>query len=596
MTTEMSRKTHRFILRFAGIATALATLLIFYVPVADACDSCNRAFGNEIQNERAETLTGKDLLLAMDNHAKIPALRREGAVAMQTDRAPTGQPVAAARQEVSEPQGAAQIYAEDEPFLEVIERDESLSTPPTSYVSQDATPDVTFTVELNEGQTYIGQGVVYDGLLMDGSVPGQEIRVTQGDVVEMRIKNSGVIPHGASIHSAYTQTSKYVGSVDPGQTKSVIFRVNHPGVYMYHCAPGGHAIPMHVIGGQYGMMIVEPRETPYRLEEELGHGPDVTINLLQHEFYDSGKSAIDGAALYTAFNGRVFRYVEEPIVVHPGDYVRINYLNVGPQNVSTFHIVGIVWDYVYWQGNPKNIMHGGQTVTSGPSDSWVIEFRAPPDEGAYLMLDHSVGNTSRGAIGVLAVDSSAERTGSVIGSQGPVFSREEMTDFESNANRIINPFGIGTAPSDLPVVYGPEVEEVRVQIIGNSYYPKVIEVAPGTKVTWSNEEVFTYMDGEFSGIHNAVGISGPERFATGLLAHAETESVVFTEPGEYEYMCTPHPYMRGMVIVREGTTSEEPAEKSGCSSTSGTPGGAMWIVLVMVAGIAFVRRRRRLEV
>jgi mono/diheme cytochrome c family protein len=43
--------------------------------------------------------------------------------------------------------------------------------------------------------------------------------------------------------------------------------------------------------------------------------------------------------------------------------------------------------------------------------------------------------------------------------------------------------------------HGPEVNEVIVKIIGNSYYPKAIEIEPGTRVTWVNEEVFTYMAG-----------------------------------------------------------------------------------------------------
>src|SRR5690606_14149005 len=131
----------------------------------------------------------------------------------------------------------------------------------------------------------------------------------------------------------------------------------------------------------YGMIVVEPKESPYRMEEELGRKPDVTLYMLQHEVFASGKDAIEGRPSYTMFNGKVFRYVEEPIVAKPGDYVRMYYLNVGPTQLSTFHIVGIVWDYVYWQGHPEAWMPGGQTVTSGPSDSWVIEFRVPPDEG-----------------------------------------------------------------------------------------------------------------------------------------------------------------------------------------------------------------------
>ena len=595
MNARMRTRKGPLMIRLAAMMAAAVAVLIVYTPTADACDACNAAFKNEIFNERSDSLTGQDIQQAMENHAAIDVLSSSGAVAQAGDA-----PSVAAQADVdpipTSVRGTAQnhdfdsLFGDDEPFLDIIERDEGLSdTPPTSYVPQDTEPDKSFTIELNEGKTYLGQGVIYDGLLIDGGTPGQDIVVTEGDIVELTIENTGTVPHGASIHAAYTQTSKYVGDIGPSESKSIVFRVNTPGVYMYHCAPGGHAIPMHVIGGQYGMMVVEPAEEKFKLEEELGHGPDITINMLQNEFYASGKDAVKGNPLYTSFNGRIFRYVEEPIVVHPGDYVRINYLNVGPQNVSTFHLVGIVWDYAYWQGNPANRLEGGQTVTSGPSDSWTIEFRAPPDEGAFLMLDHAVGNTSRGAIGILAVDSSAERSADV-DSQGPVYSEAELEEMKADANRTINPYGIGDAPADQPVVYGPEVEEVTVEIIANSYYPKVIEVEPGTKVTWSNEDVFTYMDGEFSGIHNAIGTSGPESFATDMLAHAETDSFVFTEPGEYDYMCTPHPYMQGRVIVRDGP-AEEDVEASGCSATGGAVPPAL-MVLALLAGAAFVRRSR----
>lgn len=441
-------------------------------------------------------------------------------------------------------------------FIEIIKRDEGLAIPPTGFVPQDAEPDHHFTVTLDEGQIYIGQGVMYDGFLADGSVPGQTLRCTQGDIVKFTVKNTGTVPHGASIHAAYTQTSKYVGQIMPGESKSVTFRATMPGVYMWHCAPGGHAIPMHVLFGQYGMIVVEPKDKKYRLEQELGRKPDLTLYLLQHEFYTSGREAVDGHAAYTAFNGQPFRYIESPITAKPGDYVRINFLNVGPNLLSTFHLVGIVWDFVYWQGHPEAIWPGGQTVTAGPSDSWVIEFRVPPEEGPYLMLSHAVGSTSRGAIGLLVGDRNADTPKTVL-ADGPKWTEEQLAEHAANATRTISPFQPGTAGkgmaarADRVVSYGPEVKEVVVEMIGNSFHPKVIEIEPGTKVTWVNEDVFTYLAGEFSGVHNAVGIKGPKRFATPLLGHGETGSVVFDEPGEYDYICTPHPYMKGRIIVRQ---------------------------------------------
>ncbi len=565
---------------------------------ARACDSCNYAMLHEMIHKRADTPLGRDILRAAETQRGLPLSglsnvqhlseqmldsRAHGPATGQAPAAPTadanGHSMSApAAAEAADPPATLAVSAPHEARQRIIDRDEALSIPPTSYVDQDIEADHHFTIRLDEGKTYIGNSVVYEGFLIDGKVPGPTLVVTEGDVVEFTVINEGAVPHGASIHAAYTQTSAYLGSIDPGQSKSMKFRATYPGVFMYHCAPGGHAIPMHVMGGQYGMMVVKPRDATYMLEEELGHGPDVEVYLTQHELYGSGRDAVLGNVDYAMFNGRLFRYVEEPIRARPGDYVRIHFLNVGPNLISTFHLVGIVWDYAYWQGHPEAVLPGGQTVTAGPSDSWVVEFRIPPDEGAYTMLSHAVGSTSRGAIGLIVAEFDGERSDVVL-SDGPDYTESELEQLIADAARIISPFGIGTAKADRPVRFDDPTEEVVVEIIGNAYYPKVIEVPVGTKVTWVNEDVFSYLAGEFSGVHNVATTGGPQRFASPLLAHAESWSRTFDEVGEYDYICAPHPYMKGRVIVYD------PAERGHPVAAAGT---RPWMLALLAAGVALV--------
>ncbi len=288
--------------------------------------------------------------------------------------------------------------------------------------------------------------------------------------------------------------------------------------------------------------------------------PDVELYLLQHEIYSSGKDAIEGKALYTMWNGKLFRYVEEPIKAKPGDYVRIYYLNTGPNHVSTFHIVGILWDYVYWQGNPDLPTPGGQTVTSGPADSWVIEFRMPPDEGTYTMLDHAVSAADRGAIGLLMCTKDAKTPVTIL-SDGPKYTGQELAEIKSKIIRTVSPFEPGSPDVDPIQVYGPETKEVTVKIIGNSFYPKTIQITEGTVVTWQNEDIFTYMEGEFAGIHTASTYDAPEPFSSPFLGHAETFKFTFGKLGDYNYMCAPHPYMKGKVIVVKNSGSSSASTK-----------------------------------
>jgi nitrite reductase (NO-forming) len=597
-----------------------------------ACDACNLSFADQVTSGvRKESAIGADLRRTMTNQVGLPlgGLVDANLVAMQNAKlspgggggAVTATSSGSAAPDVTtrratvpglsavsntHPGIASPIrqhggrplpdYMQGADFIDVLERDYALATTPYSTVPQSAPADKSFTIKLNEGMTYLGNGVVYDGFLMDGKIPGPTIIVNEGDVVEMTFENTGSIPHGASIHSAYTQTSKYVGKIGPKSSASVRFRAMMPGVYMYHCAPGGHAIPMHVLAGQYGMMLVRPKPGSYQLEKEMGHAPDLELFILQHEIYASGKDAIAGDVAYTMFNGRLFRYVEEPIITRPGDYVRINYLNVGPNLFSTFHIVGIIWDYVYWQGNPAVQWPGGQTVTAGPSDSFVIEFRMPPDEGAYTMLNHAVGATSRGAIGLLVVDGQANpEPNRVILADGPSYNRAEMAGYLAGATRVVAPFKLGTHPVDKPVVFGPETKEVHISIIGNSFWPKAVQIAPGTTVTWTNEDVFTYLGGEYAGIHNVVSLNPPENsdgFNSPLLAHGETYSLVFDQEWNYEYNCMPHPYMRGHIIVKEPEYALANTHDSVANARLGGGTLALLGLCLLVSTAALTRRSK----
>lgn len=414
--------------------------------------------------------------------------------------------------------------------------------PDTGVVPPDAEPDKTFTLVAKRGGVLVHDGVVFNAMTFDGTVPGPLLLVDEGDVVEIRVRNDDNIPHGLSVHATYRNTGARVGNIPPGETKSLRFRATYPGVYMYHCAPGGHAIMMHTIAGMYGMIVVEPKTDRYRLEERLGRGPDLRLYLLQHEIYSSGKDAAEGRPLYVAFNGSNFRYVKDPIPARPGDYVRVYYLNVGPNLTGTFHLVGIIWDFMYYQGHPRNLMHGGQSSVAGPTDSWVVEFRVP-EEGVYGIVTHAMGTqTPRGAMGLLAAKEDAPRV-TLVSAQGPNPARSD------EARRVVDTFAPGTPDLDPPVRFGPG-DDVRISIVNNTYWPKVVQVPVGTRISWINEDAFEWLEGELTGRHNVVSVSGPRGFVSPILKHAETFAHSFSERGRYEYICTLHPYMRGRVEVR----------------------------------------------
>ena len=71
------------------------------------------------------------------------------------------------------------------------------------------------------------------------------------------------------------------------------------------------------------------------------------------------------------------------------------------------------------------------------------------------------------------------------------------------------------------------------------YSPARIRVPVGTTVTFTNV-------GELD--HTATAFPKQE-WDTGDLASGESKAITFTQPGSYYYICTPHPWMSGQIIV-----------------------------------------------
>jgi amicyanin len=83
-----------------------------------------------------------------------------------------------------------------------------------------------------------------------------------------------------------------------------------------------------------------------------------------------------------------------------------------------------------------------------------------------------------------------------------------------------------------------ETKTVHVSIVGYAYSPSQIIINKGDRVVWTNQDSVRHDV-------NGDGIESP------LLSKGETFSYTFSEAGTYNYICTPHPYMKGTIIVVE---------------------------------------------
>lgn len=83
-----------------------------------------------------------------------------------------------------------------------------------------------------------------------------------------------------------------------------------------------------------------------------------------------------------------------------------------------------------------------------------------------------------------------------------------------------------------------------IVIDNHAYAPAALTVAAGTTVTWKNDD---------DTAHNVRATD--KAFASGALDTDDSYSHTFTQPGEYVYFCTLHPYMVGKIVVKPAGSS-----------------------------------------
>lgn len=85
-------------------------------------------------------------------------------------------------------------------------------------------------------------------------------------------------------------------------------------------------------------------------------------------------------------------------------------------------------------------------------------------------------------------------------------------------------------------------QNVTVTVRNMAFKPASVEIPTGGTVTWRFEDAVA---------HNSRSDQGSAiSWDSGLLRDGATFSLRFDTPGTFEYACTPHPQMRGKVVVR----------------------------------------------
>src|SRR6185295_14694291 len=90
-----------------------------------------------------------------------------------------------------------------------------------------------------------------------------------------------------------------------------------------------------------------------------------------------------------------------------GDKVRIYFADGGPNMISSFHVIGEIFDRVWEYGSLASpALQSIQTVLVPPGGATITEFVVEVP-GDYKLVDHAISRVSKGAVGTLHVEGAA---------------------------------------------------------------------------------------------------------------------------------------------------------------------------------------------
>jgi len=284
--------------------------------------------------------------------------------------------------------------------------------PPTN---RKAPAKVIVELEVVEKEMSISEGVSYTFWTFGGTVPGSFIRVRQGDTVEFHLKNhpGSKMPHNIDLHGVTGPGGGAASSFTaPGHESQFTFKALNEGIYVYHCATA--PVGMHVANGMYGLILVEPPEGLSKVDHEY--------YVMQGDFYTTGKyrekglqpfdmeKAIDERPTYVLFNGAEGSLTgDKAIVARTGETVRLFVGNGGPNMVSSFHVIGAIFDKVRYEGG-TSVQRNVQTTLIPAGGAVAVEFKAKVP-GSYVLVDHSIFRAfNKGALAILKVNGAEDKT------------------------------------------------------------------------------------------------------------------------------------------------------------------------------------------
>ena len=267
---------------------------------------------------------------------------------------------------------------------------------------------VKYRVETVELDGKLDDGTTFTYWTFDKKVPGPMLRVKKGDTIELTLVNAKTsrMVHSIDLHAV---TGGHGGGADtqvaPGQSKTIRFKALNPGLYVYHCATP--SVAHHISAGMYGMILVEPEEGLAKVDREfyVMQGDLYTSHKMGtkgHQEFDHDRAG-DELPTYYTFNGAVGALTKEHrMTAKVGETVRVYFGVGGPNKVSSFHVIGEIFDKVFSEGSVSAVKRDVQTTLVAPGGAVIVELKLQYP-GNYLLVDHALSRAGKGLVAALDV-------------------------------------------------------------------------------------------------------------------------------------------------------------------------------------------------
>ncbi|MGB6969489.1 MAG: copper-containing nitrite reductase [Methyloceanibacter sp.] len=291
-----------------------------------------------------------------------------------------------------------------------------LVAPPFVHPHEQATKEppkiIEITLVIEEKEVVVDDaGTTLQAMTYNGSIPGPLIVVHVDDYVELTLVNPGIntLQHNIDFHAA---TGALGGGeltlINPGEEVVLRWKATRPGVFVYHCAPGGPMIPWHVVSGMSGAIMVLPREgltdgngKPLHYDRVYYVGEnDLYIPRDEKGNFKSYGSPLEGFGdtievmrklipSHVVFNGKVGALTgENALTAKVGETVLI--VHSQPNRDTRPHLIGGHGDYVWETGKFSNAPETNLEtwfIRGGSAGAALYTFLQP---GLYAYLNHNL--------------------------------------------------------------------------------------------------------------------------------------------------------------------------------------------------------------